>query len=71
MNIEKIKQIITTNQNKKIDFKFNGNRNQTEEFSGIITNAYKCVFLVKICKTDLIRSFSYTDILIGNLEVKV
>ncbi len=71
MNIEKIKQLITNNINKEVKLKFNGNRNQVEEFSGIITSAYKCIFLIKTNNNDLVRSFTYTDILIGNLEIKV
>ena len=69
MTIEKIKDNIKSNINKVLYFKINGSRNQIEEFKGIITSAYKSIFLIKIKDTDIIKSFSYTDILIGNLEI--
>ena len=69
MNITKIKDTLEKNTNKRLKFKFNGNRNQTEEFKGIITNTYKSLFIVKPEDNDVARSFTYTDILIGNLEI--
>lgn len=70
MNIEKIKEIVQDNQNRTINFRFNGNRNQSEEFKGKIVDAYKTVFLIKL-DNNMIRPFTYTDVLIGNLEIKV
>ena len=70
MTIEKIKNIVNENKNKVVDFKYNGSRNQTEEFSGTIENVYKAIFTIKI-NNDIIKSFSYTDVLIGNLEIKI
>ncbi len=70
MTIEKIKNIVNENKNKVVDFKYNGSRNQTEEFRGTIENVYKAIFTIKI-NNDIIKSFSYTDVLIGNLEIKI
>ena len=36
----KIKEIIQNNQGKLIKFKYNGARNQIEEFEGIINGIY-------------------------------
>ena len=69
MTIEKIKDNIKLNMNKVLNFKINGSRNQIEEFKGMITNAYKSIFLIKINDTDIVKSFAYTDVLIGNLEI--
>ena len=71
MNINKVKELVLSNMNKKIDFKLNGSRNQIEEFSGIIMKMYKSIFIIKVNNTDILKSFAYTDILIGNLELKV
>ncbi len=71
MKIEKTRSFIEDNLNKKINFKFNGNRNMVEEFSGEIVKTYKCVFLVKVDNQDVLRSFSYSDVLIGSLELFV
>ena len=70
MNIEKIKNNLEQNKGKTLKFRFNGSRNQTETFSGVISNTYNCVFLVKIDnETEQIRSFSYSDVLTENLEI--
>lgn len=68
MNIKRIKEKVESLKNKKIKFKLNGTRNQIEEFEGIITEIYNYIFIVE---TDNIKkSFSYSDILINNLEIK-
>ncbi len=69
MNITKIKNMLEENSKKDIRFKFNGNRNQIEEFDGKIVNTYKYLFVVKPNDNEIRRSFTYTDVLIGNLEI--
>ena len=70
MNIEKIKNDLEKNKGKTLNFRFNGARNQTETFSGVISNTYNSVFLVKIDnEIEQIRSFSYSDVLTENLEI--
>jgi len=71
MGLEKIRKIVENYLNKKIKFKFNGNRNMVEEFTGTIIKTYKCVFLVEIENQEVIRSFSYSDIYIGSLELNI
>lgn len=71
MSIEKIKNIILSNMDKTINFKVNGSRNQVEEFSGKIISAYPAVFTVRCLEKDMVRSFSYADILIGDLELLI
>lgn len=67
MNIKKIREKIENLKNKKIRFKINGSRNQIEEFEGVITEIYNYIFIVE---TETIKkSFSYTDVLINNLEI--
>ena len=70
MNIEKIRNNIENSKGQKKIFRFNGSRNQIEEFSGIIENVYNYIFLVKIDnENESLRSFSYTDILTESLEI--
>ena len=70
MNIEKIKKVVQNNKGKKRMFRFNGSRNQIEEFSGTIENVYNYIFLVKIDnENESLRSFSYADILTESLEI--
>ena len=68
MNIEKIKEKINELKHKKISFKVNGSRNQIEEFDGIITETYNYIFIVET--ENIKKSFSYSDILINNIEIK-
>ena len=50
------------------NFIFHGTRNQNEEFEGIITDMYPAVFVIKV-SSGQIRTFSYSDLLIKNLEI--
>lgn len=68
MNIEKIKNKVECLKNKKLLFKVNGSRNQIEEFEGIITETYNYIFIVET--ENIKKSFSYTDLLINNIEIK-
>ena len=71
MNIDKIRKFISSNKNNVFAFKFKGTRNQVDEFIGKIVESYHFVFTVKVNdKTERIKSFSYNDILINNLEIK-
>lgn len=68
MMIDSIKQIVYDNFEVHHKFRFNGARNQIEEFSGKISQIYSYVFLITL-DNGIVRSFSFTDILINNLEI--
>lgn len=71
MTIEKIRQKVESQKGKTLNFKFNGARNQTEEFAGTIIGTYPGIFLVKTGDDlQIIKSFSYSDILTLHLEIK-
>ena len=67
MIIENIKNNVVNNLNKPMHFVYTGLRNQVDEFDGVIIKFYKYVFLVKIDGSDVIKSFSYSDVLVGSL----
>ena len=68
--INKIKEDIESRKGKVLKFRHNGSRNQIEEFEGIIIGTYNYVFTIKIIDDkEKIKSFSYSDILIDNLEI--
>ena len=67
MTIEKIRNNIMSCVGKEFLFKVNGARNQTEKFYGVVTGVYKFIFLIK-CSNGITKSFSYSDVLIGNIE---
>ncbi len=72
MNIDKVREKIEGSKGKIIKFKFNGSRNQVEEFHGTIENTYNYVFLVRLEKNkEQIKSFSYSDVLTDSLEIFV
>ena len=68
--INKIKEDIESRKGKVLRFRHNGARNQIEEFKGIIVGTYNYIFTIKtIDEKEEIKSFTYSDILIDNLEI--
>ena len=70
MNIDKIKDKVDLCVGKKMSFRFNGARNQIEEFTGIIEDTFPSVFIVRVIDDNRIKSFSYSDVLIHKLVIK-
>lgn len=66
--IGKIKDNLESKKGKNLHFKFNGARNQIEEFNGSIEDMYNFIFTIKT-DDNKIKSFTYSDILIENLEI--
>ena len=68
--INKIKDEIKSKKGEKLKFRFNGARNQIEEFEGIIVGTYNYIFTIKTLNDkDELKSFTYSDVLIDNLEI--
>ena len=68
--INKIKEDIKNQQGKLLHFRFNGLRNQIEEFDGIIVGTYNYIFTIKTNDSkDELKSFTYSDVLIDNLII--
>lgn len=68
MTLEKIKKIVMENLGVMHSFRFKGSRNQIDEFDGVITNAYPSIFIITM-DNNMVRSFTYSDLLIDNLEI--
>ena len=68
MNKTKIKEELESIKGKKMHFKYNGSRNQIEEFDGIIENIYNSIFTIRLNDKDSIKSFSYNDIINESLQ---
>ena len=67
--IDMVKNRVVKYLGKDVMFRYNGSRNQVEEFSGRIINCYKYIFIID---TDtIVRYFSYSDVLIGVLEIDI
>ena len=67
--ISKIKEELEQVIGKTLHFRFNGARNQIEEFDGCIENTYNFIFTIKTIGDERIKSFTYSDVLIENLEI--
>ena len=68
--INKIKDDLERKKGEKLHFKFNGARNQIEEFDGMIIGIYNYIFTIKTLNNrEEIKSFTYSDVLIDNLEI--
>lgn len=72
MTINNIKLNLEQKKGKVLKFKFNGSRNQTEEFLGTIENMYNYIFVVRLADSkQQIKSFSYADVLTESLQIFV
>lgn len=69
MILDNVKKKIEMNKGLLKRFIFHGTRNQNEEFEGTIIKMYNSLFLVKMIDGQ-IRSYSYADVLISNLEIR-
>ncbi len=69
MNKSKVKDNIETIRGRKIHFKYNGSRNQVEEFDGIIENTYNSVFTIKLEDKESVLSFTYNDVINESLQI--
>lgn len=68
MNIDVAKRIVCENLDVEHSFIYKGSRNQNEEFIGRITKMFPAVFIIEL-KNNSVKSFSYNDLLIGNLKI--
>ena len=67
--IDRVKDKVFSFENKRVRFRYNGSRNQIEEFEGVVVRCYNFVFVVDVDGVN--RAFSYSDVLIGTLEIDV
>ena len=69
MNISKIKEDIVKNKGKVLHFKYNGARNQIEEFDGKIEDTYNSIFTIKLEDNNNIKTITYSDVITESLEI--
>ena len=70
MNIDIMREKIKEKQGEVLHFKFNGSRNQVEEFKGEIIKTYPAIFLIRLeDNTNKIKSFSYSELVTESLEI--
>jgi len=70
MTIDGVREMVKKKKDQEKKFKFNGSRNQVEEFSGKIVGAYPAIFIIETSdEISRIKSFSYSDVLTESLEI--
>lgn len=69
MNVDIVRNNIEQMKGQNHNFRFNGNRNQIEEFNGIVKDCYSAIFIIESKEDMKIRSFSYNDIITSSLEI--
>ena len=67
MNLNNVKDEISSLINKPIMIKVSGSRNKNQMFKGIINNVYSNIFTVLIEGTN--KSFTYSDVAIGDVKI--
>ena len=68
MNKSIVKNKVEDIKGKEIHFRYNGSRNQIEEFDGMVDNTYNSIFTIKLSNSEEIKSFSYNDIINQSLQ---
>lgn len=68
MNIDIIRNKIDSKLGDNVKVVYNGSRNKKEEYSGIISETYNYIFIVKMDSNEK-KSFSYSDILTNTIEI--
>ena len=66
--IEKIKNNIDSKLGDNVKVIYNGSRNTKEEYSGVISETYNYIFIIRT-DSDGIKSFSYRDVLTNTIEL--
>lgn len=68
MNINVAKNMVRDNIGVRHSFVYKGVRNQNEEFEGVITKMFSAIFIIEL-SNSVVKSFCYSDLLIGNLKI--
>lgn len=68
MTIDKIKNNIDKRLGNNVKVIYNGSRNKKEEYSGVISEAYNYIFIIKTSSSE-VKSFSYRDVLTNTIEL--
>ena len=67
MNLDKIKEEISSLVNKEVMINVSGSRNKKQMYKGVINNVYSNIFTVLIEGVN--KSFTYSDVAIGDVKI--
>ena len=71
ITIETVKKKLIDIIGKDIKMQVNKGRNKLFKYEGVIENLYPSVFTFKSQGSDIIKSYSYTEILCGAVKIKL
>ena len=67
VNIDIIKEKILNMKGREVEMNINRGRKKFDTLNGVIKDVYPSVFTVKPNSLDAIQTFSYYDVLCGNV----
>ena len=68
MTISEVKSELNNIVGKEVTIKYNLGRNKYEKYDVVIKELYSNIFLVEL-KENMIKSFSYTDVIINTIKI--
>jgi uncharacterized protein Veg len=69
MTIDTVKEQLTNHIGDSATIKCNLGRNKYEKYDVIIKELYAHIFLVEMKEKNLIKSFSYSDVISKNVRI--
>lgn len=68
LTLKKVKIILNDLVGKKVIVIYNGGRNKKEKYCGTVLKLYRNIFTIKL-DNDVIKSFSYCDVLTKTVKI--
>ena len=68
MTISEVKSELNNHIGKEVTIKCNLGRNKYEKYNVVIKELYSNIFLVEL-KENLVKSFSYTDVITSTIKI--
>jgi len=69
MTVEGVKQELNDHLGKVVTIKYNLGRNKYEKYDVKIKELYNYVFLVELKNNNIVKSFSYTDVITKTIKI--
>ena len=69
MTVNQIKDDLNKHLGKDVYLKYNLGRNKYEEYEVKIKKLYNHIFLVELKDNNIIKSFSYTDVITKTIKI--
>ena len=71
ISVAKVKKSLTDLKGKTIKIKYNLGRNKYENYDVIIKDLYDYVFTVLITNQQMVKSFSYADVISKLIKIDI